>query len=139
MQKAIAEKERGFQTLVLNVISQEITPDLSAQRDQKVNENFKAVLREPLEVLRGSHSWKPNLSPKQMFCWGVISSCCSKIIVLREKFDWLHFYSSIIIDLSEVFNHYCRSIKLADHQRMIATELPSGILDHSSADLKRYA
>ena len=138
LQKNITEKESEFQTLVLNVMSHEIIPDLGAHRDKKVNNDFKSLLHEPLEVLRSSNSWSSNLSQKQTFCWGILGSCCSMITVSAESFEWLHSYSSIIVNLSTMFNHYCKSLKDSGDQMIIATEIPSGIFNHSSADMKRY-
>lgn len=101
--------------------------------------HFKTLLSEVVRLLKNDLGWATSLSVKQRFCWGILATCCSKIAISSENFDWAHYYSTIIgqLNLGLVYYTYCTGNKLAPEQRIIASKLPEKIERHPSPDVRR--
>ena len=108
--------------------------------DRKMDDNFKRLLTETVRLLRKDLSWLTSLSAKQRFCWGILSTCCAKITLSQDNFEWVHHYSGIIVDLQLglVFSTYCTGKKLPSEQCIIVSQLPPEIQAHPSEDMRRY-
>lgn len=139
MQGSISDKRDDFQQLVLDVLRREVVPEM---RSIHMDTNFRTLLNESVRSLKSNLNWLTSLSTKQRFCWGILTTCCSKINISMENFDWSHHYSSIFpndLKLGVVFSTYCTGRKLPNDQRIIATHLPDEIRTHPSEDLRKYA
>ena len=104
--------------------------------------NFRTLLSESVRSLRSNLGWLTSLSTKQRFCWGILTTCCSKINISMENFDWALHYSAIFpndLKLGVVFSTYCTGRKLPQEQRVIAAQLPDEIRTHPFEDLRKYA
>lgn len=115
--------------------------NIHKQKHKIYFEELKGLLTENLiEFLCFDHSWLTTLSTQQKFCWIILSTCCSKIIISYENFDWAKRYCSIIkeLNLSLIFSHYCKEKKLTGNDCLIASELPKEIKVHQSKDVYRY-
>lgn len=123
---------------MLDVLRREVVPELRTLH-KELDTNFTSLLQESVRLLRTNLSWLTAFSTKQRFCWGILATCCAKIAISVESFDWVHHYSAIIqdLDLSLVFNTYCTGKKLGSDQRIIADKLPDDILAHRSEDLHK--
>lgn len=137
-QDSISDGRDEFQQLVLDVLHRTVVPELRAER--KMDDNFRRLLTETVRQLRGDLSWLTSLSAKQRFCWGILSTCCSKLALSADNFDWVHHYSGIIKDLQLglVFSTYCNAKKLSSDQCSSISQLPHEIQTHPSEDLRRY-
>lgn len=103
--------------------------------------NFKTLLNESVRLLKSNLGWLTSLSTKQRFCWGILTTCCSKINISTENFDWTHHYCSIFSNdpkLGVVFSTYCTGRKLPNDQRVVVANLPDEIRSHRSEDLHKY-
>ena len=117
-----------------------MVPELKTVQGKELDENFKTLLKESVRLLRKDLSWLTSLSVKQRFCWGIIATCCSKMTISTDNFDWTHNYSIIIRDLGlcHIFLAYCNGKKLAGDKRIVSSKLPDNIRCHPSEDLRRY-
>ena len=107
----------------------------------KVDSNFKQLITETVEFLQGNLSWLTSLSAKQRFCWGILSTCCSKIAIASDHLEWVYHYSTIFVDLQLglVYTTYCTGKKLPNEKRIIVSQLPADVQANSSEDLHRYS
>ena len=124
---------------MLDVLRREVVPEMKAIH-QGTDSNFKTLLNESVRLLRNDLGWLTSLSTKQRFCWGILTTCCSKINISLENFDWVHHYCSIFpgdTKLGVIFSTYCTGRKLPDDKRIIATSLPDEIRTHPSEDLRK--
>ena len=122
---------------MLGVLRREVVPDI---HHKTLDNNFKTLLNESVRLLKNNLSWLTSLSTKQRFCWGILTTCCSKINISTENFDWAHHYGSIFtndLKLGVVFSTYCTGRKLPKEQRIITARLPDEIQTHPSEDLRR--
>ena len=124
---------------MLDVLRREVVPELRTNQNRELDANFRTLLEECLRHLRSNLGWLTSFSTKQRFCWGILATCCTKMTISVEHFDWAHNYSAIIQDLKlgMVFLTYCTGKKLGRDQRIIADKLPEEILAHPSEDLHR--
>lgn len=127
----VEESQNGFQSLVLDVISREIVPDLSD------HPALIAPLRKVLIELEGDISWRIAPTPKHCFCWGIIATFCSKIEISESDFDWLRDHYAVVIELTHFYSFYCRSLDLPHNDWLIDEQLPEEILANTSQDLQR--
>ena len=139
MQSSISEKRDDFQQLVLDVLQRAVVPELRAVSGGKMDSNFKQLITETVRFLRGNLSWLTSLSAKQRFCWGILSTCCSKIAIANDHFEWVHHYSTIFVDLQLglVYTTYCTGKKLSNEDRIITSQLPKDIQTNPSEDMHR--
>lgn len=68
----------------------------------ETNANFNRVLKPVIDVLVKNTSWQADFTMKHQFCWGVLSTCCSKIPIHEKDMTWV-YYIPIIETLCEVF------------------------------------
>ena len=122
--------ESGFQLLVLNVLSLNIVPDFSDS--EETLEFILHSIQQISRVLMTDNEWQADLSPKQAFCWNVLGTCCSKISISNENFDWLHQNFSVTDELCILFGHYRRTLGL------VGDDLPVEMDTHKSTDMQRY-
>ena len=102
-----------------------------------LDKTFIIMLRDTIRTLKVDLSWLTSpLSPRQNFCWGILATCCSRIIPSKDNFKWAQNYFTVISELSQVFITYCS--KLFNNQRIIADQFPHKISSHSSDDLRKY-
>ena len=125
--------------LVLDVLRREVVPDLRTHMGQELDPNFKNLMREIIRFLKGDLSWLTSLSTKQRFCWGILATSCSKMVVNKDNLEWVHLYGSFItsLELGLVFRSYCTSKKLSPEERVIINELPHDVQAPRSEDLQR--
>ena len=90
-------------------------------------EYFKNTLKMSVENLCTISDWGQPPSAKQTFCWGLVTSCCSRIHVDRDHFEWLYKYSYVIHELLKVFRHYCTGRSLSQEDIIIVNSLPDDV------------
>lgn len=123
----MSDQRNGFQLLVLNMLCVELVPE--PLRGRIVDVKFKALLSNSISLLNQDLGWLTSVSTKQEFCWGVLATCCSKIIISSGNINWIDEYSALIkdVDLGLIFKT-CREkgidklpdqIKLADLHRCV--------------------
>ena len=128
---------------MLDVVCRETIFDLRSIRSHKIYfEEMRDLLTETLiPLLCFDHSWVTTLSTQQRFCWQILSTCCSKIIISYDNFKWAKRYGSVIqvMNLSSVFSSYCTAKQLTGDNCIIVSNFPKEIRDHQSEDVHRYA
>ena len=124
------------------MLHQEVIPEFKALQELETNNettgrNFRAILKYSIDFLRKDLKWLDTHSAKPAFCWGLVSSCCSRIHVAFKNFDWLHNYSFVISELCKIFNTYCTGYKLTESQSIMVGGLPNKIRGNPSEDIKK--
>lgn len=79
-----------------------------------------------------------SLSPRQRFCWGVVSAGCNKMPISAESFDWVISLQSVISQLGSVFNAYCNSRKLSGQACLLTDSLPKEVEECQWEDVRNY-
>lgn len=90
---------------------------------------LKTLLSESIKLLKNNLRWLTSLSNKQRFCWGILTSCCTKISISAERLDWVSQYCSIFPNdpkLGEVFSTY-RKKRLSGDKYIMTADLPKEI------------
>ena len=129
-QKVISEERDDLHLLIVSVLHDDIFPGfkvLDNVLDSHSSQNHKAVLEFSITYLCENLSLVQVPTAKQAFCWGLVSSCCSRVRVVPEHFEWLHNYSYVISELSKIFNAYCTGKKLSKEERIIVNGLPEDV------------
>lgn len=78
--------ETEFQKFILGAIQGELIPELNTRQ---IDPNFMKLLKGINNYLCNDSSWTTVLSAKQQFCWGVLATCCSKIPLSEDSFEWV--------------------------------------------------
>lgn len=128
---------------MLDFLCREIVPDLHKQTKLKTErqnyfDSFKELLTNKfIDFLCFEHTWLNNISTKQKLCWVVLATCCSKVIISYEDFNWIDRYFSVIqdFDLGRVFCSFCERKKLTKQQCLITSGLPDEVKFHPFKDL----
>ena len=125
-----------FQLLVLDVIAHEVVPDVCPCLQ---NNSLKILLQYVVNFLKGDIDWLAEHSPKHCLCWGILSTCTSKIAINKDRFQWMKNYGAVIsdFDLGAVYRTFCDGQMLTAQHFVITDSLPSLIISHSSNDLRR--
>ena len=94
--------------LVLEVINQVIIPNVKVLQELdsnpgSVSKALKRVLDTSVRHLVENPTWLQELSTKQTFYWGLVTSCCSKVKVVADHLEWISKYRYIIIQMSKIF------------------------------------
>ena len=102
----MSDQRNEFQLLVLNMLCVELVPE--PLRGRKVDVKFKALLLKSVSLLNQDLcrlGRLTSISTKQEFCWGVLATCCSKIIISKDNLYWVEDYSALIrdVDLGLIF------------------------------------
>ena len=109
---------------------------LKSDIDQSAKQ-FKDLLRRLVDIICQEMSQFGCFSPKQKFCWGVISALCNKVLPTDELFKESDHLQYIIMDLGRVFQTYCSSRKL--HPNCLITEkMPQEVQDCTNNDVQSY-
>lgn len=140
-QDSISDERDEFQLLVLDVLCCEVVPELKTTHHEGVDNNFRTLLNKSVHLLKYNLNWLTTLSAKQRFCWGILATCCSKISISTQNFNWVHLYTSIFsndMKLGVVFCTYCTGKSLPTDQCNMAIQLPDDIRRHPLEDLCRY-
>ena len=101
------------------------------------NEHIRSVLPVSVNLLVQSPSWFGPLSPRQKFCWGMVSTTCSKLAVTSNNFDWVN-NSTVIQQLGVIYNSYCNSRKLYGSKCLLSENTPEEIATCPWEDVKKY-
>ena len=138
-QAAISDQRDEFQQLVLEVVLREVVPEVKDLQRDTISSPFYGVLHVTVTTLCKDLSWLKALTPKQRFCWGIIASCCGKIPVTKEQFDWVQSYRFVITHLGYIYNSYCAGKKLPEEKRLLLAEGFSNEITYiPSEDIRRY-
>ena len=111
----MSDQRNEFQWLVLEMLCVELVP--KSLRGRIVDVKFKALLSDSISLLNQDLCQLGQLisiSTKQEFCWGVLSTYCSKIIISNDNLYWVEDYSALIqdVDLGLIFKT-CRENDIA--------------------------
>jgi len=139
-QAAISDRRDEFQQLVLEVVRREVVPEVKDMQGEKtIASPLYSVLHVAVTTLCMDLSWLQVLTTKQRFCWGIIASCCKKIPVAKEQFDWVHSYKFVITHLGYIYNSYCAGKKLSEKKCLLLAEgFPKEIAHSPSEDIRKY-
>ena len=109
-QDAISDQRDEFQQLVLIVVQREVIPDFKALQVQKFvsSSSLCSALWEVVNTLCKDLTCFQASTSKQNFCWGIITSCCEKIPICNEHFEWVYLYKSVITCLGKIYISYCK-------------------------------
>lgn len=118
------------------IIFQVVVPELRSLEGSD-NEHIRSVLPVSVNLLVQSPSWFGALSPRQKFCWGVVSTTCSKLVVTANNFDWVN-NSAVIQQLGVIYNSYCNSRKLYGSNCLLSENTPEEIATCPWEDVKKY-
>ena len=139
-QSAISDKQDEFQQLVLEVIQKEMIPDFKVLQGG----NFQitllySVLHDTVTTLCKDFNRLQALTIKQDFYWGIIASCCEKIPITRDEFDWVHLYASVITCLGNIYISYCKKKNLQEDECLVSADgFPQEIARSHSKHMKKY-
>lgn len=140
-QCAISDQRDEFQQLVLAVVQREVVPEFKALQGQKSMSSgpLDSVLNETVTALSSDLTWMQALTTKQQLHWGIVASCCGKILITKDHLDWVHLYESATECLGSIYNSYCKRKNLqGDKCLLSADELPKEIAQSPSESVKKY-
>ena len=140
-QSAISDKQDEFQQLVLEVIQREMIPDFKVLQQENFIQNslLYSVLHDTVTTLCKDFNGLQALTIKQDFYWGIIGSCCEKIPITREEFDWVHLYASVVTCLGKIYNSYCKKKNLQENECLLSADgFPQEIAHSHSKHVKKY-
>lgn len=128
-QKTVSEERDDFQAIIVEVIYGVIIPDPKVLQELEFNpgsdsENFKAILEMSYRHLRKNRTWLQEPSTKQTFCWGIVTSCCSRITIVHEHFQWLK-YRFIVMQLCKIFTVCLDHNEISKDRSTTIQRLPS--------------
>ena len=64
------------------------------------------MLQKLVTMLSQDLSWLQGLNTKQNFCWGIVASCCEKILIPEKHLEWVRLYEPAIVCLGGIYNSY---------------------------------
>ena len=140
-QCAISDQRDEFQQLVLAVVQREVVPEFKALQGQKSMSSgpLDSVLHETITALCSDLTWMQALTTKQQLRWGIVASCCGKILITKEHLDWVHLYEFAIECLGSIYNSYCKRKKLQEDRCLLSADgLPKEIAHSPSESIKKY-
>ena len=140
-QSTISEQPDEFQQLVLTVVQREVIPDFKALQEMKFVSGTSpySALGEVVNTLCNDPTCLQAPTTKQNFCWGIVASCCEKIPIFNEHFEWVDLYKSVITCLGKIYISYCKRKNLPEDKRMLPTEgYPQEIAHNPSEHIKKY-
>ena len=139
-QAAISDRRDEFQQLVLEVVQREVVPEVKDLQGQTtIPSPLYGVLHVAVTTLCRDLSWLQALTTKQRFCWDFIASCCKKIPVAKEQFDWVRSYKYLITHLGYIYDSYRAGKKLPEEKCLLSAEgFPNEIACSPSEDIRRY-
>ena len=124
---------------------QEIVPDLKTPQSAEgpPRDMFVAV-RNMLTIvstkLQEDGWWIQGLNSQHKLCWGIVATCCNKIIpsITTDTFDWIHSYEYAISQLGQIYVSYCNGKKFSESERALADTLPHDIASLHNDDVQKY-
>ena len=140
-QHTISDQRDDFQQLVLMIVQREVIPEFKALQGNTfvTGSPLYSVLHETVVTLAQNLSWLQALTMKQDFYWGIIASCCEKIPITEEEFEWVDSYESAIACLGGVYRSYCEKKKFPRDKCLLCTEdFPQEITLSPSEHIKKY-
>lgn len=87
--------------------------------------------------LKKSIWWNGVLNSQQKFCWGIVATCCVKIVT-TDNFDWIHSYDYAISQLGQIYVSYCNGKKLSESERVLTDTVPYDISSLHNDDVQKY-
>ena len=137
---AISDQHDEFQQLVLTVIQMEMVPERKVLQEEKFTTSpLYTVLREIVTMLGRDISWLQSITTKRNFCWGIIASCCEKIAITKEQFEWVQLYESVITCVGEIYCLCYNNKQLQGEKCLLSADgFPQEIALIPSANIKKY-
>ena len=89
-------------------------------------------------MLHQKSSWVECTSPRQKFCWGIITAACYKLPISNRSFYWVIKFQAINKQLAAVFRDYCDSQHFSGQKRLLAKEIPKEIEKCRWDNVKKY-
>lgn len=140
-QDTISDQPDEFQQLVLIVVQREVIPDFKALQVEKFasNSSLCSALWEVVNTLCKDPTCFQASTSKQNFCWGIITSCCEKIPICNEHFEWVYLYKSVITCLGKIYISYCKRKNLPGDKRLLPAEgYPQEVVHNPPEHIKKY-
>ena len=100
-----------------------------------MSQHLKDILVLSVDALCQNISWFASLSPIQRFYWGVVATGCEKVTITETNLEWVHHFQYLVTQLSRIFNTYCNSRKLHDHQCLL---MPEEVDECPWVDVQKY-
>ena len=123
------------------VVQREVVPEFKALQGNMfvTSSPLYSVLHMTVGTLAQDLSWLQALTMKQDFYWGIIASCCEKILVTEEKLEWVDSYESVIACLGGIYISYCEKKKLPKDNCLLCAEVyPQEIAQNPSGHIRKY-
>ena len=95
-----------FHNLYSSANTQDITPHLHASAATKV---ALKLLNTVIVVLGKNVCPQDNLTRKERFCWGVVTTFCDRIQPQQDSFQWMEPFTAIIEKMGELYHLYCQT------------------------------
>ena len=130
IQKSITEERDEFQQIVLSVVQKEVVPEFKTLQGKEAltSTMLNEVLKISVTELCRNLSWLTSLTAKQGFCWGIVATCCAKITLTADSFDWVHDYQFLISQLGHVYKAYCNGEGIrGEDEKLLKDQLPPNI------------
>ena len=117
-----------------------MVPEFKALQGQKSMSSgpLDSVLHETVTALCSDLTWMQSLTTKLQLRWGIVASCCGKILITKDHLDWVHLYDSAIICLGSIYSSYCKKKFQGDNCLLSPDELPKEIAHSPSESIKKY-
>ena len=137
---AISNQHDEFQQLVLAVVQMEVIPESNVLQEEKLTTcPLYIMLREIVITLCVDLNWLQSLTTKQIFYWGIIASCCEKIPIAKEQFEWVQLYEYVISCVGKIYNLCCKDKELQEDKCLLSADgFPQKIALLPSDDIRKY-
>lgn len=124
-----------FQLLVLSVLQEELISE-SRHLQNPIKDSIRPILEDTIGHVTYDASWLTEITPHHKFAFGVISVCCSRVIV-NETLDWVESYDDVIKRLGKVYNGYCNAKGLLKEECLIS-EIPEDVKKLGCPEITAY-
>ena len=136
---AISDQHDEFQQLVLAVVQREVVPEREVLQKEKLTASpLCNVLHEIVITLYKDLSWLQSLTTKQNFYWGIIASCCEKIPIAKQQFEWVQLYEYVISCVGMIYNMYCKCEQLEEGKCLLSADGFPQEITLLPSDIRKY-
>ena len=120
-QGVISDQCDEFQQLTLAVVQEQVIPDFKPlQREKFISSSpLYSMLQKLVTMLSQDLSWLRGLNTKQNFCWGIVASCCEKILITEKHIEWVYLYTPAIVCLESIYNSYFKGRELPVNKSLL--------------------
>ena len=120
-----------------STITQDITPHLHTSAAKQL---ALKLLNTVINVLGKNVCPQDNLTRKERFCWGIITTFCDRMQPQQDSFQWMGSLTAIIEKMGELYHLYCQTqhIKRGVSEQYITQERVIPAIRRCSPDAVKY-